>query len=352
MTGKRRAQHLAALWGIIGGLLLVVRAALAADPIEVVASLSDLGKVAEAVGGDRVHVTTIAQGVQDPHFVDPKPSYMVKLRDAELLLVNGLDLEMGWVPPLIEGARNGKLRVGGAGYVDCSKNIPLIEIPPPNTTRADGDVHPFGNPHYTTDPLNFKLIAETVAEALSRLRPEEAEGFARRKKAFQAGIDRALFGAELVELVGGSKLDRLARSGELASFLDSEIGGIKLKDKLGGWLGKLAPLRGASIVFYHRSYSYFAQRFGLNVASYIELKPGIQPGPSHLTDVIEQVRRDKIGIVAAHPFNNEKIGRLVANKGGARFVVLPLNVGGVPGTSDVTAFFDFVTSALARAATK
>ncbi len=350
MLVKSLALRLAALVATVFlGLLLGAGAARAAAPLEVVASLSDLGKVAEAVGGDRVRVTVIAQGVQDPHFVDPKPSHMVKLRDAELLLVNGLDLEIGWIPPLIEGARNGRIRAGGPGYVDCSKNIPLLELPAPNTTRAEGDVHPFGNPHYTTDPLNYKIVADTIAEAFTRLRPDDAQGFAQRKRAFQVSIDRALFGAELVELVGGSKLDRLARSGELASFLESDVGGVRLADKSGGWLARLAPLRGASVVFYHRSYSYFAQRFGLNVAGYVEIKPGIQPGPSHLADLVERIRNEKVRVVAAHPFNNEKIGKLVADKGGARFVLLPLNVGGTPGAGDVVAFFDFVTSALAGA---
>src|SRR5688572_21102991 len=210
-----------------------------AAPLVVVATLPGLGKIAEAVGGDRVSVTSIASGVQDPHFVDPRPSYMVKLRDAEVLLVDGLDLEVGWAPPLIEGSRNGKLRPGAAGYVDCSRNIPVIEVATRQVTRADGDVHPFGNPHYLTDPLNAKIVAETVGEALSRLRPTDAEFFASRVKLFQAGIDKAMFGASLVELVGGKKLDRLARSGELTSFLAGAPGGATL----GGWLAQLAPFR-------------------------------------------------------------------------------------------------------------
>src|ERR1041384_5279986 len=161
----------------------------AADPINVVATLTDFGKIAEAVGGDKVKVTTIASGVQDPHFVDPKPSYVLKLRDADLFLVNGLELEIGWVPPLLEGARNGRIKPGSPGYVDCSKNIPVLEVPSGQVTRAEGDVHPFGNPHYTTDPLNDKIVADTIADALVQLRPADAEYFAARKKAFQTSID-------------------------------------------------------------------------------------------------------------------------------------------------------------------
>jgi zinc/manganese transport system substrate-binding protein len=165
-----------------------------ADTMAVVATLPGLGKVAEAVGGDKVTVTTIASGVQDPHFVDPRPSYMVKLRDAEAIVVNGLDLEVGWVPSLIEGSRNGRVRPSAAGYIDCSRNIPVLEVPKGQVTRAEGDVHPFGNPHYMTDPLNAKIVAETIGESFSRLRSGDADYFATRVKEFQASIDREIFG--------------------------------------------------------------------------------------------------------------------------------------------------------------
>src|SRR5689334_16916839 len=223
----------------------------AEDALHVVATLPDIGKIAEAVGGDKVHVTTIASGIQDPHFVDPKPSYVVKLRDAELFLVNGLDLEIGWVPPLLDSARNGKIRVGAPGYVDCSKGIPVLEVPSGTVTRAEGDVHPFGNPHYLTDPLNGVIVAQTIADAFARARPSDAAYFDGRKKAFQNSIYEHLFGKELVDLAGGKKLDRFARAGELDEFLtDQSEGGTKLASKLGGWLGKMKPLAGAPIVFY------------------------------------------------------------------------------------------------------
>jgi len=343
-------------FAVLSSLLLVAllgTRARAAEPINVVATLSDFGKIAEAVGGDKVRVSTIASGVQDPHFVDPKPSYVLKLRDADLFLVNGLELEIGWVPPLLEGARNGRIKPGSAGYVDCSRNIPVLEVPSGQVTRAEGDVHPFGNPHYTTDPLNDKIVADTIGDALAQLRPADAEYFAQHKKAFQAGIDRALFGQELVDLVGGKKLDRLARSGELDSFLQNESsGGAKLATKLGGWLAQMAPLKGAKIVFFHKSYSYFNQRFGLNVVDYVELKPGIQPGPSHLADVVATINREKVKVVATHPFYDDKIAKLVAEKGGAQLVTLPLNIGGVKGADDVLSFFNVSTSTLLKAAGK
>jgi zinc/manganese transport system substrate-binding protein len=342
---------------IIAGIavfgLAFAPASRADDPIKVVATLPDFAKIAEAVGGDKVHVSTIASGLQDPHFVDAKPSYMVKLRDADLFLVNGLELEIGWVPKLIEGSRNGKIKAGGAGYVDCSRDIPVVEVPSREVTRVEGDVHPFGNPHYTTDPLNGKIIAETIAEAFERARPESVEYFEGRKKAFQASLDEAMFGKELVDLVGGKKLDRLCRSGELGGFLEKEsIGGAKLSAKLGGWLAKMKPLKGSKMVFYHKSYTYFIDRFGLDVSNFVELKPGIQPGPSHLAELVGAIRKDGIKVVATHAFYDEKIGALVAEKGGAQLVTLPLQVGGVPGADDYLKFFDVVTDLLVKASRK
>ncbi len=319
-------------------------------PINVVATLTDLGRIAEAVGGNKVSVTTIASGVQDPHFVDPKPSYVVKLRDADLFLNNGLELEIGWVPPLLDGARNGRIKPGSAGYVDCSKNIPVLELPTGEVTRAQGDVHPLGNPHYLTDPLNGKIVAQTVAEALKQASPAHADYFEERKKAFQQAIDEAVFGRELVDLVGGKKLDRLCRSGEFDAFLESQVeGGAKLSAKLGGWIGKMRPVKGRKIVFYHKSYSYFNARFGLDVVNFVELKAGIQPGPSHLADLVAQIQRDKIQIIASHPFYDEKVPRLVAEKGGAKVVVLPLSVGGVKGADDYLKFFEVSTDLLIQA---
>jgi ABC-type Zn uptake system ZnuABC Zn-binding protein ZnuA len=200
-----------------------------------------------------------------------------------------------------------------------------------------------------TDPLNSKIVADTISNAFAQLRPSDAEYFHARKKAFQASIDQAMFGPQLVDLIGGQKLERLARAGELDSFLQAEAPeGGKLATKLGGWLAKMAPLKGEKIVFYHRSYSYFNQRFGLNVADYVELKPGIQPGPTHLADVVATITREKIRIVATHPFYDQKIAKLVADKGGAQLVFLPLNVGGVKGADDIISFFDVVTDTLTR----
>lgn len=312
---------------------------------KVVATLPDLARIAEAVGGDKVSVTAIASGIQDAHFVDPKPSYLVKLRDADLFLVNGLQLEIGWVPPLLQGARNPDINVGAPGYVDCSRGIPLLEVPSGQVSRAQGDVHPLGNPHYLLDPLNGQIIAETIAAALTRKDPENAAYYASRKKAFSRSISKALFGQKLIDDVGERKLVRLARSGDLEAFLKKN----GLLGELGGWMGKMRSMKGKKAVFYHKSYEYFAARFGFQIADYVELKPGIQPGPGHLADVITRIRKEKIPVLGTHAFYDQKIAKLVANKGGAKLLVLPMSSGAVKGAHSYPELFDDAVGQFVRA---
>ncbi|MBI3099403.1 MAG: zinc ABC transporter substrate-binding protein [Planctomycetes bacterium] len=323
----------------------------AEDRIRVVATLPDFARIAEAVGGERVQAESIASGLQDPHFVDPKPSHVLKLRDADLLLVNGMDLEVGWLPPLLESARNPRINIGSAGYIDCSRGISALEVPAGGTTRAEGDVHALGNPHYMTDPLNGRTVAQTVCEALKGVSPENAAYFEERRKSFLRTLDEAMFGRDLVDLVGGGELERLCRDGGLEEFLRSTAadGGPSIEGRLGGWMGKMRRLHGRKIVFHHRSYSYFLERFGLRPEDYVELKPGITPGPGHLADLVERIRSGQVPVVATHPFHDERLAAMVAEKGGARMVVLPLGVGGAKGTDDYVSFFDAVTDLLVRA---
>jgi len=326
-------------YSILALLMFVAPFSSPAFGLEVVATLPDLAKIAEAVGGDRVHVTAITSAVQDPHFVDPKPSFVVKLRDADVFLISGLELEIGWVPPLLDGARNPKINAGAPGYVDCSRGIPVIERPTGEVTRAMGDAHPLGNPHYLLDPLNGVIVARTIAEALGKADPAGAADYAARSKAFGRTISEGMFGKALVDEVGESKLDRLARSGELDAFVAK--GGVAL----GGWMGKMRPFAGKKIVFYHRSFSYFAERFGLVVADYVELKPGIQPGPSHLADLITKMKKEGIKVVGTHAFYDEKVANLVAAKAGAKLLVVPLASTG----SSYAQLFDTLTGQFATA---
>ncbi len=334
----------------LGALLAVAVACAAEEKIKVVASLPTLGSIAAAVGGDEVEVTSIAAGNQDEHFVDPKPSFMTLLRDAQVLFVNGLELEIGWIPPLVDGSRNAEIRPGSAGYVDCSAEIVTLEMPAAGATRAEGDVHPLGNPHYLLDPLNAKIVARTMAGAFARIRSGGAEGFEERCKEFCKRIDAALFGESLVDAVGGSKLCRLLESGELWEYLAREsVDGQPLASQLGGWLATAAPARGKRIISYHKSLSYLVGRFGIEVAEYVEPKPGIAPSPAHLVELVGLMRDGGIRVIVRFPFNEGKSTDLLAEKTGAKAVVVPLEVGGADGVDDYFKLIDRIVGEIAAA---
>jgi ABC-type Zn uptake system ZnuABC Zn-binding protein ZnuA len=317
--------------------------------VKIVASLPNFGSIAREVGGDRVEVTTIALGVQDAHFVDPKPSYIVRLRAADLLLVNGLDLEIGWIPPLVQGARTARLMPGGASHVDCSQGIQVLEVPAV-LSRSEGDIHPFGNPHYLADPLNAESVAATIAEALKRIDPEGAKGYEERRRDFTARLHNALFGPDLVGLAGGPKLAREAASGNFDALLDgTRIGGQPLRARLGGWLGAMAPYRGRPIVTYHRDYSYFAARFGLHIVAYLEPKPGIPPAPKHLEEISALLQGGAARVIVTRPFVEHRSTDLIAARTGATILTLPLEAGGAEGTDSYLALIDHVVAALAGA---
>ncbi|HZE88895.1 MAG TPA: metal ABC transporter substrate-binding protein [Verrucomicrobiae bacterium] len=336
---------------VAAGLLLAVAAdgRAAENRIRVIAALPNLGAIAAAVGGDRVDITTIAAGTQDAHFVDPKPSYMVKLRGADMILVNGLDLEIGWIPPLTQGARNPKLLIGAPGHIDCSQGIQVIEIPS-NLSRTEGDVHPYGNPHYLTDPLNATVVAGTIAEALKKLDPASSAYFDDRRRDFVKAVNEALFGKDLVDLAGGTKLSREASAGTLDAFLDgTSVAGGTLRAKLGGWLGRLQAVRGKPVICYHKDYSYFAARFGLDIVEYVEPKPGIQPSAKHLEDLIARLKQGDVRVIITRPYVEHRSTDYLAEKTGVKVVTLPLEVGGAPEATDYVKLFDYVTKQMAVA---
>ena len=320
------------------------------ETLRVVATLPNLEAIAEEVGGDRVAVEALCAPTQDPHFLDPKPSFMSRMRDADLLLVNGLDLEVGWLGPITEGARNPKLFPGSPGFVDCSRGVSVLEVPAGTLTRAEGDVHPFGNPHYLGDPLNTLPVADTIAAALARAAPADAPYFEERRKAFRRKVEAALFGRDLVENVGGDKLVRLAEAGQLEAALALKgPDGRPLGDSLGGWLGRLRPYAGRKIVTYHRDWSYFARRFGLPVAAEVEAKPGIEPSVKHREEVRETIEREKIPLLVTRPYVEHRSTDYLREKTGVPVLVLPLEVGGFEEGSDLLAFYGKVVEAVAAA---
>jgi zinc/manganese transport system substrate-binding protein len=309
---------------------LAVSAPAAAKKLNIVTTTTDLKSIAEAVGGDKVEVVSICTGRQDPHFVEAKPSYMMKARGADLFIRVGLELEIGYEQPIIDGSRNRKIRIGSPGHLDVSKGVRRLEVPGTKVTRAMGDVHPLGNPHYWLDPYNAKVIAENIADRLSELSPGDADYFGARLSAFESRIDNATFGEALVKKVGAAKLWSMSTKGTLDDFLKTS----KLSGDLGGWMKKMWPYRGRKIVTYHRSWSYFVDRFGLSVADELEPKPGIPPSPGHVAEVINEMNAQHIKILVMEPFYERKPADLVASKTGARVIVVPNSVGGEKGADD------------------
>jgi ABC-type Zn uptake system ZnuABC Zn-binding protein ZnuA len=321
----------------------------AAGPIQVAATVPNLGDIAREVGGDQVHVTTIASGLQDPHFVDPKPSFMVLLRRTDLLVVNGLDLEIGWVPPITEGARNRRILPGGPGHIDASRHIDVLEAPA-SLSRAQGDVHPYGNPHYLADPLNAEIVAGQLAEAFAAARPDAAAQFEARRADFVKRLHAALFGPALVDEVGGAKLARLAGSGELEGFLDTRgADGRPLRNMLGGWLGRLGGVKGARVITYHRDFTYFARRFGIEVVDFVEPKPGIPPSQRHIDELTARLKSGDVRLIITRPYVETRSTDALSQRTGVPALVLPMEVGGAPEATDYFHLFDLVTSRIAAA---
>jgi ABC-type metal ion transport system, periplasmic component/surface adhesin len=296
-------------------ILLVLLAGLssftyAKDAINVLTTTEDLKSITETIGGDKVRVDSLAKGYQDPHFVDAKPSFMMKAKNADLFIVVGLELEIGYEELIINGSRNLKIRIGQPGYLDVSEGVGLLELP--TTTKIDrsmGDVHPMGNPHYWLDPENVKIVAYNIANRLSELSPEHTQYF----------------------------------QGNLAAF-DK-----KIDEKMAEWNKKMEPFKGKKIAIYHRSWPYFVNRFGLTVACELEPKPGIPPSPTHLKEVIDIMKRDKVNVILMEVFYDEKPAQFVAGQTGAKVIVVPNSVGGTKEANDYFGLIDTIVNKLAEA---
>ena len=280
-----------------------------AAPLKVVTTTEDLAAIVREVAGDRVTVDVFSRGYQDPHFVEPKPSFILKLVNADLLVVVGRELEIGWLPPLLTQSRNAKIQPGGRGYLDASMNVKILDIPTGQITRAMGDVHPSGNPHYWLDPDNGRLIAQAVRDRLSELQP----------------ADRALFAQRYADF------DR------------------RLTDAQKRWDTAMAPYKGTKIVTYHRSWPNFVEHFGLNVIGYVEPKPGIPPTASHTVALIQEMKAQQIRIILVEPYFDVKTPQAIARGTGAQVVVLPPSVGGVPEITDYIKLFDYDVNLLVSA---
>jgi zinc/manganese transport system substrate-binding protein len=282
-------------------LALVAASPALAAPPKVIATTEDLASLAREVGGDKITVESMARGYQDPHFVEPKPSFIIKLHSADLLIVIGRELEIGWLPPLLTQSRNAKIQPGNPGYLDGSTGVRILEIPTGQITRAMGDVHPSGNPHYWLDPDNGRIIAKSIAGVLARIAPADRVYFEQR----YADFDRRLAEAQK------------------------------------RWSAAMAPYKGTKVVTYHRSWPNFTERFGLDVIGYVEPKPGIPPSPSHTIELIAEMKRQQVKVMLVEPYFDLRTPDSIARAVGGKVVVLTPSVGGVKEAPDYIALFDY-----------
>ncbi len=280
-----------------------------AKKLNVVTATTDLAALAQEVGGDKINIDSIAKGYQDPHFVEAKPSFLLKLRQADLLIVVGLQLEIGWLPPLITQSGNGKIQVGANGYLDASQFAAILEIPQGTITRAMGDVHPLGNPHYWLDPDNGRRVAKGIAQKLGELDPADAAYFQQRDQDFEK----------------------------------------RLADADRKWQSEMAPYKGRKVVTYHNSLPNFAKYFGLQVVGFVEPRPGIPPTPSHTIEVINMMKRDHVKIIMVEPYFDLKTPNAIARETGGTVVQYMPSVGGVKEITNYFQLFDYDIALLSKA---
>ncbi|MBX3027916.1 zinc ABC transporter substrate-binding protein [bacterium] len=322
--------------GIVG-LLLAALPTAAAEPLKVVATVPELGALVRAVGGDQVAVTVLAKPTEDPHFVEAKPSSVKALSEADLYVQVGLQLEIGYAPVLLTGARNPDVLPGQKGHVDASTVVTPLEVPVGTIDRSMGDVHPVGSPHYLLDPLNGLKVAALLRDALSALRPAEAATFAANYDAFRQQLDVDLVGPALARRYDAEKLATLFEYGKLLPFLEQQ----GQAAELGGWLGALAPSRGAKAVDDHPMWTYFARRFGLDIVGHLEPKPGVAPTTKHLQEIVELIRADRVPLVLAAAYYDPRHADFVAAQTGARVVRMANQAGARPGTDDYLAMVSY-----------
>jgi zinc/manganese transport system substrate-binding protein len=341
------------LTAILVASLAIPFASAQAKKITVICTLPTLKALTEEIGGTRVDVVALARGDQDPHFVTPTPVLMRRTRDAALFVENGFSLEL-WADEVVNGSGNSRIAKGSPGRVVAATGVAALEIPSV-LSREMGDIHPQGNPHVWLDPLLAKQEADNIADALKRVDPAGASYYDQRQADFDKRIDNAMFGEELVKLVGIQKLTRLVQTGELRTFLDTtKLGGQPLSTKIGGWLKQAEALNGAKAYEFHKVWAYFARAFGMKLVGTIEERPGIPPGPQHVRHVTDQIKADKIPLILVDNFYDPALPNNISRETGARVVILPNQVEGEPTIKTYFALIDYLvksmTSALGKSA--
>jgi ABC-type Zn uptake system ZnuABC Zn-binding protein ZnuA len=316
-------------------------------PVRVVTTLPIYASIVREIGGNSVEASAIADPNEDAHFVRPRPSFALDIRRADAFVTTGLDLEL-WVPTLLDRAGNSAVLEGGRGYITSYTGIRLLEIPA-TADRSAGDVHVFGNPHLTTDPLRAIQVARNIAAGLKRVAPDRTAVFDRGLQSFTDRIHRRLFGDRLVELLGGPTLEQMAFNETLLDFLQTnELGGVRLIDALGGWLKQAESFRGRQMICYHRDWAYFEERFQVRCADFVESKPGIPPTPGHVADLIARMRDDGIRVLLSPSYYPRNQVETIANRGNAAMAYVPFSTG-VAGINDYFGLVDAWVGSLARA---
>ncbi len=292
---------------LLAGALLVPGAA--AKKLNIVTSTTDMAALAQEVGGDKISVDSIAKGYQDPHFVEAKPSFLLKLRNADLLISVGLQLEIGWLPPLITQSGNPRIQPGANGYMEAAQFAEILDIPTGPVSRAMGDVHPLGNPHFWLDPDNGRRIAKGIANKLAEMDPG----------------DRAYFQQRLADF-------------------ENRLGQAEKR-----WEAAMAPYHGRKIVTYHNSWPNFAKHFGLDVVGYVEPRPGIPPTPGHTLELIQMMKRENVKVLIMEPYFDSKTPNSIGAATGAKVLVLTPSVGGEKDITDYFKLFDYDIGLLTQA---
>ena len=297
------------LKGLFAVILFGVLVSPAFADLKVATSLTDLASVAEAVGGKHVTAFSLCKGYEDPHFVPAKPSLMKAIQDADVFVSVGLELDGGWLPLVLPGSRNPKIQAGAPGFVDASEGVNVLEKPTGTVSRAEGDVHPLGNPHYYLDPKNLEVVADHLTKVFSDLDPANAADYAANAKAFDAKMEKAL----------------------------------------AGWQKQLKPYKGKSVVTFHKNFPYFLERFGLKLFGTVEPKPGIPPNPRYLAETSDAMVKAGVKVVLYQPYYDADASKELAKKAGGGAYEIPTEVGGTEKAKDVFSKFDAIVSTLVQA---